>query len=102
MQLTLATDLDHHLVTGTTLVAVIPSVLTSAGSLIAGGHTSIMLAAAVALGSSSGSYAGVEFALSLEESQLRQLYMASLVVLGGRSLVAALGNAYRLSRFYVK
>jgi uncharacterized membrane protein YfcA len=98
----MATGLDHHMVQGTMLVAVIPSVLTSAGSLMAGGHTPVMLAAVVALGSSLGSYTGVEFALYLNESQLRQLYMASLVVLGGRSLVGAVGNIYRLSRVYLK
>jgi uncharacterized membrane protein YfcA len=57
---------------------------------------------AVAVGSSVGSYAGAEFALYLSEAQLRQLYMASLVILGGRSLVGAVGNVYRLSRAYLK
>ena len=33
--------------------------------------------------------AGAWVALSLTDSQLRQLYMASLVLLGGRSFVAA-------------
>lgn len=61
---------------------------------------SSLLSAAVALGSSVGSYAGAEFALYLSEAQLRQLYMASLVVLGGRSLVGAVGNVHRLSRGY--
>lgn len=45
IQLTLNTELDHHLVQGTMLAAVIPSVLTSAGSLLAGGHTPVTLAA---------------------------------------------------------
>lgn len=58
------------------------------------------LSPAVALGSSVGSYAGAEFALYLSEAQLRQLYMASLVVLGGRSLLGAIGNVRRLSRGY--
>lgn len=100
--LTLATDLDHHMVQGTMLAAVIPSVLTSAGSLMAGGHTPVLLAAAIACGSSIGSYAGAEFALRLKEEQLRHLYMASLVLLGGRSLLAAAGNVYRLSGQYMK
>lgn len=56
----------------------------------------------MALGSSVGSYAGAEFALHLSEGQLRQLYMASLVVLGGRSLVGAVGNVLRLSRQHWK
>jgi uncharacterized protein len=96
--LTLNTDLPHHLVQGTMLVAVLPAVLTSAFSLAVGGHTPMALAAAVCGGSMVGSAAGAQFALYLTESQLRQLYMASLVVLGGRSFVAAIGNISRLSR----
>jgi hypothetical protein len=56
----------------------------------------------VALGSSLGSLSGAKFALYLTETQLRQLYMASLVVLGGRSLVGAMGNIYRLGGAYLR
>lgn len=96
--LTLNTSLPHHLVQGTMLVAVLPAILTSAFSMAVGGHTPIALAAAVCCGSIVGSAAGAQFALYLSESQLRQLYMASLVVLGGRSCIAAIGNISRLSR----
>ena len=98
--LTLATDLPHHLVQGTMFVAVLPAVLTSAIALATGGHTPMALAAAVCCGSMVGSAAGAQFALYLTESQLRQLYMASLALLGGRSLLAAAGNISRLSRSY--
>ena len=98
--LTLATDLPHHLVQGTMLVAVLPAVLTSAFSLAAGGHTPLLLAAAVCFGSITGSAVGANVALMLNESQLRQVYMASLLILGGRSVVAAGGNIRRLSQTY--
>eukprot|EP00750_Incisomonas_marina_P008861 INCI15720.2.p1 GENE.INCI15720.2~~INCI15720.2.p1 ORF type:complete len:334 (+),score=53.20 INCI15720.2:33-1034(+) len=94
--LTVATDLPHHLVQGTMMVAVLPAVLTSAASLAFGGHTPLLVAAAVCCGSTIGAFAGAEFALQLSEEQLRMLYMASLVILGTRSFVAGIGNIRRL------
>jgi uncharacterized membrane protein YfcA len=43
-----------------------------------------------------GSSLGAQVALSLSEEQLRQVYMISLVAIGGRSFVAAIRNAARL------
>ena len=48
--------------------------------------------------SMAGSASGAQVALSLDEESLRRIYMASLVVLGGRSFVSAAGNANRLLR----
>jgi hypothetical protein len=110
------------------MVACLPPVLTSAITLGFTGHTPLLLAASVATGSMVGSFVGAQFALSLTDSQvkvgfllvskqtdyrsytcshtcvfryviqLRQLYMASLVVLGGRSLLASFGNISRIIR----
>ena len=45
-----------------------------------------------------GSGCGAEVALRLDEDTLRNIYMASLVVLGGRSFVSAVSAASRLLR----
>ena len=87
--LTVATELPHHLVMGTAMCAVAPSVLTSALVRARGGHTPLAMAAAVTVGSVTGSGLGAEFALSLTEERLRLLYMLSLILLGGRSFLAA-------------
>lgn len=94
--LTMSTNIPHHLVQGTTMVAVLPAVLTAAVSHALAGHTPLGLAAAVCCGSMVGAQVGAQVALSLTETQLRQLYMASLVLLGGRSVVAAVGNITKL------
>lgn len=94
--LTVATDLPHHFVQGTALASTLPSIFTSATSYMMNGHTPLGLAAAVACGSMTGSALGAQLALSMTESQLRQLYMASLVIFGGRSFLSAVGNATRL------
>ena len=96
--LTLSADMPHHMVQGTMMVSVLPPILTSVISLAASGHTPPALAAAVCTGSTVGAYAGAEFALTLTESQLRTLYMLSLVGFGGRTFVAAVGNIRRLVR----
>ena len=100
--LTVATDLPHHLVQGTMMVAVLPAVLTSAASLAVGGHTPLLLAASVCAGSGIGSYLGAETALHLSESTLRSLYMGSLVLLGSRAFIAAIGNVRRLTATYMR
>ena len=95
--LTLAVpQLPHHLVQGTAMVSVLPSVLTSAFIQAKAGHTPLSLAAAVCCGSIVGSAAGAKFALSLDENQLRYAFMASLVLLGGRSFIAAGFNVRRI------
>ena len=96
--LTLATDLPHHLVQGTAMASVAPSVLTSALARAGGGHTPLGVAAAVTCGSVVGSQLGAGVALSLSEENLRALYMVSLVLLGGRSFIAAGKNVATLMR----
>jgi uncharacterized membrane protein YfcA len=99
--LTLATDLPHHLVQGTMLVAILPAVLTSAFALGAGGHTPFLLTASVCVGSVIGSTAGAYTALKMNEATLRQIYMASLIILGGRSFIAAGFNMKRILLQYI-
>lgn len=94
--LTLTSDCPHHLIQGTAMATCLPPVLVSAFTLGFTGHTPLMLATSVAGGSMIGSFAGAQFALTLTDSQLRLVYMTSLVVLGGRSLVASIGNVSRL------
>jgi uncharacterized membrane protein YfcA len=89
-------ELPHHIVQGTAMVSAVPSVLTSAYVQAKAGHTPISLAAAVGFGSMMGSAAGAHIALSLSEEQLRYAFMASLVLLGGRSAVAAAFNIRRI------
>ena len=85
--LTAFTSLPHHLVQGTAVLAVAPSVLTSALSRV---HVvPPATAAAVAVGAMGGAAAGASCALHTPEERLRDLYMLSLVVLGGRSFVRA-------------
>jgi len=99
--LTLATDLPHHKIQGTMMIAIVPAVVTSATTLIYSGHVPIAVAAAVCAGSITGSYFGAELALRLSEKQLRDCYMASLVVLGGRSIFGAAGNLSKLMKNYI-
>jgi len=85
--LTLSTDLPHHVVQGTAVLAVAPSALTSMLSRL---HVvPLASAAAVTAGAMTGAGAGVSVALQLSEERLRQLYTISLVVLGGRSALRA-------------
>lgn len=92
--LTEMTNLDHHCVQGTAVCAVLPSILTSAASRV---HA-IPLAPAgfVCFGAIIGGYGGAKLALSLSNDQLHYLYMGSLLVFGGRSMVGALINIRRL------
>lgn len=85
--LTAVAEMPHHLVQGTTQLAVAPSAITSALSrvhVIPAGS-----AVAVTLGAMGGATVGASLALRTSEERLRELYMLSLVVLGGRSVVAA-------------
>lgn len=88
--LTEATNLHHHHVQGTAICAVVPSILTSAASRMA--SIPFATASLVCLGAIAGGYTGAKFALSLDEEQLRNLYMASLVMFGGRSVYGASRN----------
>jgi len=89
-------DLPHHLVQGTAMCSVLPSVLTSAYVQAKAGHTPLKLAAAVCCGSVLGSCVGAKMALALDEDTLRSAFIASLVVLGGRSFFAASMSIYRI------
>lgn len=84
--------LPHHLVQGTAMASVVPGILASGAAHLVAGNVPYKLAAAVAVGSSAGATVGARGALNLDETSLRDLYMASLVVLGGRSVVAAAMN----------
>jgi uncharacterized membrane protein YfcA len=92
--LTETTNLEHHMVQGTAVCGVIPSLLTSAASRV----TAIPLATAsvVCLGTTIGGYVGAKFALYLDDEELRNLYMASLVVFGSRSMYGAGQNLKQL------
>ena len=88
--LTVCTPLPHHLVQGTAVLAVAPSAITSALSRVS--VIPPVSAAAVTAGAMGGAAVGASAALRTPEEQLRQLYIASLVVLGGRSFVRASQN----------
>lgn len=89
-------EMPHHIVQGTAMCSVLPSVLTSAYIQGKAGHTPLSLAAAVCCGSVLGSSFGARVALALEEEQLRNFFIASLVILGGRSFLAANMNIFRI------
>lgn len=92
--LTETTSLPHHYVQGTAVCALIPSILTSAVSRI---HSiPLQTAGCVAMGAMGGGYVGSKFALGLTEEHLRFLYMGSLVVFGGRSVVGAARNIQKI------
>ena len=88
--LTVSTDLPHHLVQGTAVLAVAPSVLVSALSRLS--VIPVVTTVAVCGGAACGASAGASVALRTSEERLRQLFMLSLVVLGGRSFVGAVAN----------
>ncbi|CAB9523244.1 Sulfite exporter TauE/SafE [Seminavis robusta] len=95
--LTEMTTLDHHTVQGTAMCAVIPSILTSAVSRM---HAIPLVTAGVVCGGAIlGGYGGAQLALALDSEQLRQLYMTSLVLFGGRSMLGAAANLRRLLFF---
>ena len=88
--LTAFTSLPHHLVQGTAQLAVAPSAITSAVSRW--NVVPVATAAAVSAGAMGGATVGASIALRTSEERLRELYMLSLLLLGGRSFVAATRN----------
>ena len=94
--LTAFTDLPHHLVQGTAVLAVAPSVVTSAVTRL--DVVPKLTAAFVTAGAMGGAAVGASAALRMTEDRLRELYMLSLVVLGGRSFVRAGHNLRNLMR----
>ena len=94
--LTAFTGLPHHEIQGTAVLAVAPSAMTSAVSRL---HVVPMgPTVAVAAGAMAGAMAGASVALHTSETRLRELYMASLLLLGGRSFVSAGMNIRSLMR----
>lgn len=92
--LTETTSLEHHVVQGTAVCAVIPAILTSAVSRMKA--IPLVTAGVVCVGAAIGGYVGAAFALFLDDEQLRNLYMGSLVVFGGRSMYGAGRNLQRI------
>ena len=92
--LTVFTDLPHHVVQGTAVLAVAPSAITSALTRI---HAvPLAIAAVAAAGAMVGASVGASVALRLSEERLRELYMLSLVLLGGRAVVRSFHNVRSL------
>jgi len=87
--LSLITPLPHHLVQGTAACAVLPSMIASGAMHAHHGSVPFAAAAAVTAGGVAGSVCGAQLALHLSEERLRMVYVASLLLLGGRSFVAA-------------
>eukprot|EP00547_Thalassionema_nitzschioides_P007475 CAMPEP_0194203706 /NCGR_PEP_ID=MMETSP0156-20130528/3409_1 /TAXON_ID=33649 /ORGANISM="Thalassionema nitzschioides, Strain L26-B" /LENGTH=240 /DNA_ID=CAMNT_0038929507 /DNA_START=130 /DNA_END=852 /DNA_ORIENTATION=- len=88
--ITEATHLPHHHVQGTTVCALVPSIIVSAVSRMKA--IPVGTAGLVAAGAMVGSQGGASVSLSLSEERLRQIYMLSLVVFGGRSMIGAIRN----------
>ena len=87
--LSLTTPLAHHLVQGTAACAVLPGMIASGAMHAHHGSVPFAAAAAVTAGGVAGSVCGAQLALHLSEETLRMVYVASLLLLGGRSFVAA-------------
>jgi uncharacterized membrane protein YfcA len=98
--LTECTDLPHHVVQGTALCALVPSIVTSAVSRR--GAIPLRMASLVAGGAVVGGWTGSQIALQTSEEQLRQFYMMSLIVFGSRSMMAAGQNVRNLWRLRSK
>ena len=78
---------DHHMVQGTAICSVIPSIMTSASSRI---HAiPLVTSGVVCVGAAVGGSLGAKLALALDDEDLRTLYMVSLVLFGGRSFYGA-------------
>lgn len=88
--LTERTHLPHHMVQGTAVCALLPSILVSAATRW--NAVPFTIAGSVAAGAMTGGWLGARGALELTETQLRHLYMASLVVFGSRSCLGAARN----------
>lgn len=85
--LTLSTDLPHHEVQGTAVVALVPAIVTSAASRA--GAIPPLAAACVAFGAAGGGVLGAHVALGVSEENLRRLFMGSLCVFWGASVFRA-------------
>lgn len=88
--LTVSTELSHHEIQGTAVVALLPSILMSAASRMSVVPPST--AACVAAGAFGGGLVGAKLALSLSEEQLRYLFMGSLCLFGGINMAGAVRN----------
>ena len=91
-------SLPHHLVQGTAACAVVPGMLASGAFHARHGSVPAAAACAVTAGAAVGGVCGAQLALRLPEEQLRQCFMGSLVLLGGRSFVAAGRNLAAIAR----
>jgi len=87
-------ELHQHEIQGTAMVALIPSILMSAGSRMSAIPPSAT--ACVAVGAFGGGLAGAKIALILSEEQLRYAFMGSLVLFGGISMRGAIRNIQRI------
>jgi hypothetical protein len=96
--LTLATPLEHHLVQGTAACAVAPGMCAASLSHAVAGTVPLGVASLVTAGAALGAVGGTRAALWLSEEQLRTVYVASLVLLGGRAFGAALSNLASITR----
>jgi len=92
--ITVAARLEHHLVQGTAICAVVPAVTMSALSRMS--VVPPMTAMVVSVGAATGGYIGAKGALYLTEDTLRHLYMGSLVIFGGRAVFGAGKNIFRV------
>lgn len=89
--ITKVTHLPHHHIQGTAICALVPSIIISAVSRM----QAIPLGTAglvVAVGAMVGAQGGARISLSMSEERLRQIYMSSLVVFGGKSVIGAICN----------
>jgi uncharacterized membrane protein YfcA len=77
---------DQHVAQGTSLVVIIPAALTGSYTHYRRGRLSLRDAAFLALGGILGAVVGSVFALSLEDSLLRRLFAAFLLVSAIRML----------------
>ena len=96
--LSVTTTLPHHLMQGTAACAVVPGMLAGGFFHVMKGHVPLASCAAVTAGAAAGGVFGSQVALGLSDERLRQCYMASLVLLGGRSFVAAGRNLQAIYR----
>ena len=99
-------NLHHHDIQGTAITALIPSIITSAYSRRSAIYkipNYIPIVSCVSLGAIIGSYVGSYFAIhKLNENELRNLYMASLVVFGSRSIYGATSNIKNIIKQHSK
>lgn len=87
-------NFDHHMVQGTAVCSMLPSILTSASSRITA--IPLVTASVVCVGAAVGGSLGAKLALSLDNENLRTLYMASLFLFGGRSVYGAVKHLRHL------